>query len=406
MPKARAPDLLRSCTAWHRVLSRRSLGGACHGGGACPSQDHLAQGEPESVPMRKPSTAGGVLPPTEAIGTVQEVGGMPMKVLYVSGNIGLGHVTRDLAIAAALRARNPEVEITWLASEPALTVLRRAGEHLHPLTIDYRSDTAVADRLIGGGQLNLLDYAFGASRGWLSHALVARRLLAREAYDVVVGDETYDLVVAQLVHLLNVPAPFVMLYDFLGLDPMTTRWTERLGVYFWNLVWSLDRRVVTTPPNRAVFIGEAEDIPDTRFGPLLPHRREHAQRRYEFVGYVVPFDATTLQDRTRLRADLGYSPAPLVVCSVGGLAVGRDLLELCGHSYALLTQNSQTCRWCWSAGRASHQTPSTSPKVSISADTCRPLQTPGRRRPSRRPGRRDDHTRAHRVAATIPLLPR
>lgn len=57
---------------------------------------------------------------------------MSLKVLYVSGNIGLGHVTRDLAVADALRARNPDVRISWLAAEPALTVLREAGEDLHP----------------------------------------------------------------------------------------------------------------------------------------------------------------------------------------------------------------------------------------------------------------------------------
>jgi hypothetical protein len=150
------------------------------------------------------------------------------------------------AIARALRAREPDVEISWLASEPALTVLRQAGEHLHPLAHHYRSDTAVAERLSGGGQLNLLAYAFGASRAWLSHAWAVRRLLAREKFDVVVGDETYDLLVAQIFHLLTVPVPFVMMYDLLGLEAMTNRRTERLGVYFWNLVWSLDRRVLTT----------------------------------------------------------------------------------------------------------------------------------------------------------------
>ena len=264
---------------------------------------------------------------------------MSLKVLYVSGNIGLGHVTRDLAIARALRAREPDVEIAWLAAEPALTVLREAGEDLHPLTDHYRSDTAVANRLSGGGQLNLLAYAFGAIRAWLSHAWAVRRLLAREKFDVVLGDETYDLLVAQILRLRTVPAPFVMMYDFLGLDAMTNRRTERLGVYFWNLVWSLDQRVLTTPPNRGVFIGELEDIPDIRFGPLLPNRREHAHRCYEFVGYVLPFDLAALRDRQRLRAALGYGTAPLVMCSVGGLAVGRDLLELCGQAYALLTES-------------------------------------------------------------------
>lgn len=264
---------------------------------------------------------------------------MSLRVLYVSGNIGLGHVTRDLAIADALRARHPAIEISWLASEPALTVLRDAGEHLHPVALEYRSDSAVADRVSRDGELNLLRYAFGASRAWLSHALAVRRLLAEEKFDVVVGDETYDLLIAQLAHLLRMPVPFVMMYDFLGLDAVTHRVGERLGVYLWNLVWSLDGHVVDRPSNRAVFIGEPADIPESRFGPLLPHRREHARRHYEFVGYIVPFDAAGLQDGGRLRAELGYGPEPLVLCSVGGLGVGRELLELCSEAYPLVRES-------------------------------------------------------------------
>ena len=41
------------------------------------------------------------------------------SVLYISDSIGLGHATRDLAIARELRALNPEVEIMWLAGDPA-----------------------------------------------------------------------------------------------------------------------------------------------------------------------------------------------------------------------------------------------------------------------------------------------
>jgi predicted glycosyltransferase len=35
------------------------------------------------------------------------------KVLYVSGLVGLGHVMRDLAIAAELRRLNPDLEVSW-----------------------------------------------------------------------------------------------------------------------------------------------------------------------------------------------------------------------------------------------------------------------------------------------------
>lgn len=259
-----------------------------------------------------------------------------MRILYVSASIGLGHVTRDLAIARAVRSRQPDVEICWLAGEPAASVLRKAGEFLHPRAAAWEGDTAVADKVTADGRLNLLTYAFAALRVWLRNALLVRRLLADESFDVVVGDEAYELVVAQIVRLLKVPVPFVMLYDFLGLDAMTRRWQERLGVYFWNLVWSRDRHLLTAGRNRGVFIGEPEDITEARFGPLLPRRREHARRCYEFAGYVLPFDPATLTDRAAVRAGLGYSPQPLVVCAVGGTSTGRHLLELCGQAYPLI----------------------------------------------------------------------
>jgi predicted glycosyltransferase len=46
-----------------------------------------------------------------------------LKILYVSGSLGLGHVTRDLAIAAEMRRMFPEIDIAWIAGPPASEVL-------------------------------------------------------------------------------------------------------------------------------------------------------------------------------------------------------------------------------------------------------------------------------------------
>jgi hypothetical protein len=63
-----------------------------------------------------------------------------------------------------------------------------------------------------------------------------------------------------------------------------------------------------------------------------PNRREWARETCEFVGYILPFDPTDLADRVELRSHLGYDDRPLVVCSIGGTAIGNDLLELCGQA--------------------------------------------------------------------------
>ena len=85
--------------------------------------------------------------------------------------------------------------------------------------------------------------------------------------------------------------------------------------------------------NAAIFIGEPADVPDRRFGVLLPNRRRYAEGRIHFVGYVLGFDPAAVPDRAKLRRELGYGEGPLVVCTIGGTSVGRPLLELCGRAH-------------------------------------------------------------------------
>src|ERR687897_971997 len=80
--------------------------------------------------------------------------------------------------------------------------------------------------------------------------------------------------------------------------------------------------------DRAVFVGNPEDIVDERLGPELPMIRDWTERNFEFSGYVTGFDPRGLGDRAELRQDLGYRPDEKVcVVSVGGSGVGGDLLR-------------------------------------------------------------------------------
>jgi UDP:flavonoid glycosyltransferase YjiC (YdhE family) len=53
------------------------------------------------------------------------------------------------------------------------------------------------------------------------------------------------------------------------------------------------------------------------------------------VGYVLPFAADDYVDQEAVRKRLGYGSAPLVLCAIGGTAVGKHLLELCGRSFPI-----------------------------------------------------------------------
>jgi UDP-N-acetylglucosamine:LPS N-acetylglucosamine transferase len=159
-------------------------------------------------------------------------------------------------------------------------------------------------------------------------------------FDLIIGNETYEVVVAYVFGVKVLPAgvPFVMMYDFYGMDVTTRNILERLGAWGLNFVWAQEWRVTARRNNTAVFFGEPEDVPDRPFGVFLPNRRRYAEKHVEFVGYPLGFDLETVRDRPALRRALGYGPEPLVICTVGGTAVGRSLLELCGSAYPLVGQ--------------------------------------------------------------------
>jgi UDP:flavonoid glycosyltransferase YjiC (YdhE family) len=69
---------------------------------------------------------------------------------------------------------------------------------------------------------------------------------------------------------------------------------------------------------------------------MLPNRREFAKAVYTFTGYVFPFEVTSYSDKNEIRKKLGYGNDPLLICSIGGTSIGKELLELCGQSYTIV----------------------------------------------------------------------
>lgn len=256
-------------------------------------------------------------------------------ILFISGSIGLGHVIRDLAIARELRHVCPNVDISWLAATPADKILSDAGENLLPESSELVDENAIAENLAQGTRLNLIKYAFGAKHYWSQNIDVLDRVTGSGQFDLIVGDETYEVILAFKKNPRRKKFPFVMIYDFVGFDPMTRRLRERLGVYLWNIVWAKGYKRAPEYVDLSLFIGEQEDVSNERFGFMLPNKRDWARRRCKFVGYVFPFDPEEFNNVEEIRQRLGYTKAPLVLCSIGGTAIGKELLELCGRAYSM-----------------------------------------------------------------------
>jgi hypothetical protein len=261
---------------------------------------------------------------------------MSKKILYVSGSVGLGHVFRDITIAKELRKMESNLEISWLAANPASLVLRDAGEILLPELELLANDSILAEKTAIDFQLNLLKYLFKARKEWAHNTAIFKQVINKYQFDLVVGVETYEILVAMFRKKITIEIPFVMIYDFLGLDSMTKNPIEKIMVYFWNFIWAQDYKIIDDKKNLGLIIGELENVQYKKFGPLLPNCKEYAKKHYEFVGYIVPFEPSEYADIGNIRAKLGYGKEPLVVCSIGGTSIGKEVLELCGKSYPII----------------------------------------------------------------------
>jgi predicted glycosyltransferase len=155
-------------------------------------------------------------------------------------------------------------------------------------------------------------------------------------YDLVIGDEAWDI-----DHYLHENpelkrTAFAWMTDFVGWLPMPAG-GEREAFLTADYNAEMIEHVERYPRirDRAVFVGEPDDIVPDDFGPGLPSIRDWTERHYEFSGYVTGFDPTPLiEGREALREELGYRPDErVVIVTVGGSGVGESLLRRVIASY-------------------------------------------------------------------------
>lgn len=268
---------------------------------------------------------------------------MSKKILFISGSVGLGHVVRDLIIAKELRNQIPEVDILWLASHPARSVLEEAGETLVPEVDKWAQESEVMENLnkeyAEKGKVynaNLAKYLFNAREAWGSNVKIFKQLVDKVQFDIVIGDEAYEIAIALRDNIIKIKPTFIMIFDFIGLDTMTKNPLEKLIAYKINKGWARGYGKVSNSIITRIFIGELEDVPDKRFGFLLPNRRESLKEKYNFVGYILPFNPPEFTDKEKIREILGYGEEPLVICATGGTKIGQPLLDLWAESFVLI----------------------------------------------------------------------
>ena len=260
------------------------------------------------------------------------------KALFISSPIGLGHAQRDLAIARELRKLQPDLDIDWFTVDPAARYLAQEGERVHPITRRLANESRHFEHVAGEHDL----HAFFALRSMdeimVNNFMTFADLMEEQHYDLVIGDESWEVDYYYHENPELKRQPFVFLTDFVGCLPVGGDATGDEREAFLCADRNADdiEHVARFPYVRdaAIFVGNPDDVTDDPFGPGLPRIREWTDRNFAYAGYALPFDPAAFSDTEQLRSKLGYKPREkIAIASVGGTAVGKPLLERIAQAF-------------------------------------------------------------------------
>jgi pimeloyl-ACP methyl ester carboxylesterase/predicted glycosyltransferase len=247
------------------------------------------------------------------------------RALYISSPIGLGHAQRDVAIANELRKLQPDLEIDWLAQHPVTEVLEACGERVHPASAYLANESGHIESESAGHDLHAFQAIRRMDEILLANFMVFRDLAQDQHYDLWIGDESWELDYYLHENPEQKNAAYAWLTDFVGWLPMPDG-GDREAFLTADYNAEMIEHIARYPRlrDRAIFVGDPDDIVADTFGPGLPPIRDWTEQHYDFSGYITGFDPGQLGDREAL----GYAADERVcIVTVGGSGVGGDLLR-------------------------------------------------------------------------------
>jgi pimeloyl-ACP methyl ester carboxylesterase/predicted glycosyltransferase len=251
------------------------------------------------------------------------------RALYVSSPIGLGHARRDVAIADELRKLHPDLEIDWLAQHPVTAVLEARGERIHPASAFLANESSHIESECAEHDLHCFQAIRRMDEILLANFMLFHDVVRDEQYDLWIGDEAWELDYYLHENPEQKRAAYIWLTDFVGWLPMDDG-AEHEAFLTADYNAEMIEHIARFPRvrDRAVFVGNPDDIVADSFGPDLPLIRDWTEEHYDFAGYVTGFDPAEFGDREALRAELGYAEDERVcIVTVGGSGVGGALLR-------------------------------------------------------------------------------
>ena len=163
----------------------------------------------------------------------------------------------------------------------------------------------------------------------VANFMVFQEVVEQGQYDLVIADESWDVDHYWHEHPELKRCALAWFTDFVGYLPMPQggdREAYLTADYNAEMLEHIER--YPRVRDRAIFVGDADDIVGGTFGPGLPSIRSWTQQHFEFSGYITGIDPIDIANRDELRHRFGYGDDEKVcIVTVGGSAVGGALLQ-------------------------------------------------------------------------------
>ncbi len=274
------------------------------------------------------------------------------KALYLSSPIGLGHARRDLAVAQELEKIEPDLEIDWLAQHPVTAVLDAAKQTIHPASEWLASESGHIASEAAGHELHCFQALRRMDEILVANFMIFQEVIEEGTYDLIVGDEAWDVDYYWHENPELKRGSNVWMTDFVGYLPMPDG-GEHEAYLTADYNAEMIEHIARFPRirDRAIFVGNPDDIYPEVFGPDLPKIRDWTEEHFDFSGYITGFTPPPPGQAEEWRAELGYQADEKVcIVTVGGSGVGRDLLQKVIAAYPMAKQKVPGLRMVAVAG--------------------------------------------------------
>lgn len=263
--------------------------------------------------------------------------GSTKKALYLSSPIGLGHARRDLAITRELRQLHPDLQVDWLAQDPVTRFLNANDERIHPSSQKLANESTHIESEAGEHDLNAFQAIRNMDEILIANFMVFQEVLEQEHYDLVIADEAWDVDHYWHEHPELKKSQIAWLTDFVGWVPIPDNGEQEAFLttdYNAEMIEHVERHPDLR--DRAIFVGNPNDIIPHGFGRDLPAMRDWIPEHFDFCGYVLGEHPTNFGTREELRKRFGYRDDEQVcIVTVGGSGVGGTLIKRILDAYPI-----------------------------------------------------------------------